>query len=58
MHRRWFESHLEKFKLQYKNRSDEFHGVSLAGPKSRKLLQSLFTNNDVSIAGLPFMRYM
>ena len=41
MHRRWFESHLEKFNLQYKNRSDEFHGLGIAGPKSRELLQKI-----------------
>ena len=41
MHRRWFESHLEKFNLQYKNRSDDFHGLGIAGPKSRELLQKI-----------------
>ena len=45
MHRRWFESHLEKFNLQYKNRSDEFHGLSIAGPKSRDLLQKIVREN-------------
>ena len=38
MHRRWFESHIDKFNLSYKNRSDEFHGLGIAGPKSRELL--------------------
>jgi len=47
MHRRWFESHLEKFNLQYKNRSDEFHGLGIAGPKSRDLLQKI-VREDVS----------
>ena len=36
MHRRWFESHLDKFNLDYKNRSDEFHGLSIAGPNQEK----------------------
>tara|TARA_B100001029_G_scaffold117680_1_gene97547 strand:+ start:1 stop:1191 length:1191 start_codon:yes stop_codon:yes gene_type:complete len=47
MHRRWFESHLEKFNLNYKNRSDEFHGLSIAGPKSRDLLQKI-VREDIS----------
>ena len=47
MHRRWFESHLEKFNVDYKNRSDEFHGLSIAGPKSRDLLQKI-VREDVS----------
>ena len=47
MHRRWFESHLEKFNLQYTNRSDEFHGLGIAGPKSRDLLQKI-VREDVS----------
>jgi len=47
MHRRWFESHLEKFNLTYKNRSDDFHGLSIAGPNSRKLLEKI-VREDVS----------
>ena len=31
MYRRWFESHINKFNLSYKNRSDEFHGLSIPG---------------------------
>jgi len=41
MHRRWFESHLKDFNVVYKNRSDDFHGLALSGPKSRELLQKL-----------------
>jgi Glycine cleavage system T protein (aminomethyltransferase) len=53
MHRRWFESHTNKFNLIYKNRSDEFHGLSIAGPKSRELLQKI-TRDDVSNTKLKF----
>ena len=41
MHRRWFDDHLKKFNVIYKNRSDEFHGLAIAGPKSRVLLQKI-----------------
>ena len=41
MHRRWFESHLGKFDVKYKNRSDEFHGLAISGPKSRDVLQKV-----------------
>ena len=47
MHRRWFETHIDKFNLSYKNRSDEFHGMAIAGPKSRDLLQKI-VREDVS----------
>jgi len=45
MHRRWFENHLKDFNVIYKNRSDDFHGLALSGPKSRKLLQKLVREN-------------
>ena len=45
MHRRWFESHLKDFNVVYKNRSDDFHGLALSGPKSRELLQKLVREN-------------
>jgi len=45
MHRRWFESHLKDFDVVYKNRSDDFHGLALSGPKSRNLLQKLVKEN-------------
>jgi len=45
MHRRWFESHLKNFNVVYKNRSDDFHGLALSGPKSRDLLQKLVREN-------------
>ena len=47
MHRRWFENHINKFNLNYKNKSDEFHGLAIAGPKSRELLQKI-VREDVS----------
>jgi len=45
MHRRWFENHLKDFDIVYKNRSDDFHGLALSGPKSRDLLQKLVREN-------------
>jgi len=45
MHRRWFESHLKNFDVIYKNKSDNFHGLALSGPKSRDLLQKLVREN-------------
>jgi len=45
MHRRWFEMHIGNFDVTYKNRSDDFHGLALSGPKSRKLLQKLIREN-------------
>ena len=47
MHRRWFESHIDKFNLSYSNRSDEYHGLSIAGPNSRKVLEKI-VRDDVS----------
>ena len=47
MHRRWFESHINKFNLYYKNRSDDFHGLSISGPKSREVLQKV-VRDDLS----------
>ena len=45
MHRRWFENHLKNFNVVYKNRSDDFHGLALSGPKSRDLLQKIVREN-------------
>ena len=53
MHRRWFETHLSKFNLKYSNRSDDFHGISIAGPKSRQLFQKL-VKEDVSNENFKF----
>ena len=47
MHRRWFEQHLPDRGVAYRNRSDELHGMAIAGPNARELL-SRITREDVS----------
>ncbi|MDC3144080.1 FAD-dependent oxidoreductase [Pelagibacteraceae bacterium] len=47
MHRRWFEKYLDGFEVEYTNRSDDYHGLAISGPKSRELLQSL-VREDIS----------
>ena len=34
MHRRWFEMHLPETGVSYHNKSDELHGIAIAGPRS------------------------
>jgi len=46
-HRRWFENHIGSLDVKYSNRSDDFHGLAIAGPKSRDLLQKII-REDVS----------
>ncbi len=46
-HRRWIESHLPGNGVNYRNRSDDFHGMALSGPNARTLLSRL-TRDDVS----------
>ena len=46
-HRRWFENHFGSLNVKYKNRSNDFHGLAIAGPKSRDLLQKI-VREDVS----------
>lgn len=53
MHRRWFERHLPASGVDYRNVSDAMHGVAIAGPRSRDLLQRI-TRDDVSPASLKF----
>ena len=65
MHRRWFENYTKDFDVNYRNRSDDFHGFSLSGPKSRDLLQKLVRENisnenfkfrdtrEIFVAGVP-----
>jgi len=53
MHRRWFESHLDGYDLQYRNESSNYHGIGLSGPDSRELL-SRITREDVSADGFKF----
>lgn len=51
-HRRWFENDLPS-DVSYSNVSDDWHGISLSGPKSRELLQRL-SREDVSAEGFKF----
>ena len=53
MHRRWFEKFLPKEGVNYKNRSDDLHGIAISGPNSRKLL-SRICRDDVSAEALKF----
>ncbi len=52
-HRRWFEARLPASGVTYANRSDDFHGIALSGPKSRDLL-SRITRDDVSAEAFRF----
>ncbi len=51
-HRRWFEADLPAG-VYYANVSDDWHGIALAGPKSRALLQAL-TRDDVGADAFRF----
>ena len=53
MHRRWFDMHMPDSGVNYRNRSDELHGIAISGPRSRELL-SRITRDDVSAQGLRF----
>ncbi|MEM7173560.1 MAG: FAD-dependent oxidoreductase [Pseudomonadota bacterium] len=53
MHRRWFERQLPESGVTYENRSDDFHGIGISGPKSRELL-SRICRDDVSAEALKF----
>ena len=53
MHRRWFDSHLPETGVSYRNRSDEYHGFAISGPKSRELLARL-TRDDVTAEAFKF----
>ncbi len=52
-HRRWFENKLPEKGVTYLNRSDDYHGVAISGPKSRKLLNQI-TRDDVSAESFRF----
>ena len=52
-HRRWFENKLPEKGVTYLNRSDDYHGVAISGPKSRKLLNQI-TRDDVSQESFKF----
>ncbi|MDD9883600.1 MAG: FAD-dependent oxidoreductase [Gammaproteobacteria bacterium] len=63
MHRRWFEAHLPAAggdgnnagagAVHYRNASDDWHGIGIAGPNARELL-SRITRVDVSADALRF----
>ena len=53
MHRRWFESQLDGYDVNYANESRRYHGIGLSGPNARELL-SRITRDDVSSEGLRF----
>ena len=52
-HRRWFEKHLPDAGVAYRNRSEELHGVGIAGPRARELLARI-CRDDVSGAAFRF----
>jgi dimethylglycine dehydrogenase len=52
-HRRWFENFLPEENVEYKNCSDEFHGMAISGPQSRELL-SRICRDDVAAESLKF----
>ena len=51
-HRRWFEARLPEG-LHYANVSDDWHGIAIAGSKSREVLRQI-TRDDVSAEGMKF----
>ena len=52
-HRRWFEKRLPEKGVSYANRSDDYHGVAISGPKSRELLKRI-TRDDVTSGSFRF----
>jgi dimethylglycine dehydrogenase len=55
-HMRWFEAHLPERGVAVRSLRSEILGFSVAGPKSRELLQRL-TAEDLSNAAFPFMSF-
>ncbi|MGI9311465.1 MAG: FAD-dependent oxidoreductase [bacterium] len=59
MHRRWFEQHLiqhsesQRDAVHYRNASDDYHGIAIAGPNARALLREI-TRDDVGGDALRF----
>ena len=53
MHRRWFESYLPESGVNYRNSSDEYHGLAISGPNSRELMKKIY-REDVSNEGFKF----
>lgn len=56
MHRRWFEQHLPTTGVVYRNRTEQLHGLAIAGPRSRELLGRL-VRQDVSGEALRFLDF-
>jgi dimethylglycine dehydrogenase len=55
-YRRWFERHLPRTGVAVRPCAVEFAGLSLAGPRSRALLQSL-VREDLCNAAFPFLSF-
>ena len=53
MHRRWFEKYLPETGVSYRNRSDDYHGLAISGPKSRELISKI-SREDFSNKGFKF----
>ena len=53
MHRRWFEQVLPGSGVCYRNVSGHYHGIAIAGPNARQLLQHI-SRDDVSAEALAF----
>jgi dimethylglycine dehydrogenase len=53
---RWFERHLPKDGVRATGASMDYPGLSIAGPRSRELLQKL-VRDDVSNAAYPFLSF-
>ena len=53
---RWFERHLPAAGVSVRPCAMEYTGLSIAGPQSRALLQSL-VRDDLSTAAFPFMSF-
>ncbi|WP_374598050.1 FAD-dependent oxidoreductase [Sphingosinicella sp.] len=53
-HGRWFEAQGDGYQFVFRNRSDDWQGVVIAGPRSRELLQKV-TRSDVSNDAFPFL---
>ncbi len=50
----WMQLHAEGFDVEITNRSDDFGGLLLTGPKARAILQQL-TSDDLSTTALPWL---
>jgi dimethylglycine dehydrogenase len=53
-HMRWFDQHLARQGVQYRNASDDYGGLAIMGPSSRELLARV-ADRSVTNEALPFM---